>query len=126
MYIEANKNLYYSLWNKYRPVILQLMIGAESGEQQYSLSGHEFKAVGEKVKSSYVFSLVTVDGKASKVIGRANLARDLVLMLQQSKTGAVLMSEASYELKMDKNFLFYVTRLEVYESENEDTPEANN
>ena len=108
MYIESN--IYFALWSKYRPVILQLMKASESDEQQYKLSGHEFKAVGDKTKSGYAFSLETQEGKVLKIIGRPTPARDLLLMLQRSKTGALLMSEASYELRLDKEFVFHVTR----------------
>ena len=103
-------NIYFSLWSKYRPVILQLMKASANEAQQYKLSAHEFKAIGDKNKSGYVFALETQDGKASNNIAGSAPAKDLLMVLQQSKTGALLLSEASYQLKLDKQFVFHVTR----------------
>src|SRR5258708_23757928 len=57
-------NAYTSLWNKYRPVILKMMSSAVNEPQQYKFFSHEFKAVGERVKGGYSFSLEVANGKA--------------------------------------------------------------
>jgi hypothetical protein len=101
---------YTPLWNKYRPVILQLMTAAAKESQQYRLSAHEFKASGEKVRSGYAFLLEASNGKAINNIKGSSVARDLLLILQQSKTASQLMREATYELSMDKNFVLHVSR----------------
>lgn len=106
---------YTSLWNKYRPMVLQLMSAAAGGPQQYKLSGHEFKAMGEKVKSGYAFSLEAANGKAINNIKGSTVAKDLLQVLQQSKRASQLMSEATYELSLDKHFVFQVARKEVKE-----------
>ncbi len=105
-------NLYTSLWNKYRPVILKLMSAAATEPQQYKLFPHEFKAVGEKVKKGYTFSLQAANGKALNNIKGSAVAQDLLQVLQQSKTATQLMTEATYELSMDKHFVFQVNRKE--------------
>ncbi len=106
-------NAYTSLWNKYRPVILKLMTAAAAEPQQYKFFAHEFKAVGEKVKGGYSFSLEAANGKAVNSIKGSAVARDLLQILQQSKTALQLMSEATYELSMDKHFVFHVSRKET-------------
>jgi hypothetical protein len=110
MYFESSP--YASLWNKYRPVILQLMIAA--GEpQEYKLSAHEFKAVGRKEKA-YSFVLEVSQGKAINNIKGSTVARDLLGILQQSQKATQLMREGIYELSLDKHFVFRVTkRVEV-------------
>jgi hypothetical protein len=115
MYLD--RNLYFSLWSKYRPVILQLMRASAAGAQEYKLSAHEFKAVGEQIKTGYSFLLETANGKASNNVAGSASARDLLLVLQQSKTGALLLSESSYELRLDKQFVFHVTRKPVVVSD---------
>jgi hypothetical protein len=107
MYIESN--MYYSLWSKYRPVILQLMKASANEVQQYQLSAHEFKAVGDRAKS-HTFSLETLNGKASNSVAGSGVAKDLLTVLQQSKTGMLLMMESSYQLRLDKQFVFHVAR----------------
>ncbi len=106
-------NLYTSLWNKYRPVILKLMSDAATEPQQYKLFPHEFKAVGEKVKKGYTFALHASNGKALNNIKGSAVAQDLLQVLTQSKTASQLMTEATYELSMDKHFVFQVNRKET-------------
>lgn len=106
-------NAFTSLWNKYRPVILKLMAGAATEPQQYKFFAHEFKAVGERMKGGYSFSLEAAKGKAVNNIKGSAVARDLLQILQQSKTAVQLMSEATYELSMDKHFVLHVTRKET-------------
>jgi hypothetical protein len=110
----AESNPYSTLWNKYRPVILQLMSAAvENGPQQYKLFAHEFKAVGQKEKSGFSFTLEASNGKAINNIKTSTVAKNLLQVLQQSKRASELLSEAPYELSMDKNFMFRVNRKDV-------------
>jgi hypothetical protein len=107
----AESNPYSSLWNKYRPVILQLMsAAAEKGPQQYKLFSHEFKAIGQREKSGFTFVLQASHGKALNNIKTSTVAKNLLQVLQQSKRATELMSEAPYELSMDKHFVFHVNR----------------
>ena len=110
VFLESNP--YVSLWNKYRPVILQLMSASVNGPQQYKLYSHEFKAVGEKEKSGYHFLLQASKGKALNNIKTSTVARNLLHVLQQSKRATQLMDEANYELSMDKHFVLHVNRKE--------------
>lgn len=103
-------NLYTSLWNKYRPVVLKLMSDASEGPQEYKLYNHEFKAMGEKVKSGYSFSLEAAKGKAQNNIKGSAVANGLLQILQQSNKAMQLMQDATYELSMDKHFVLRVNR----------------
>lgn len=110
----AESNPYSTLWNKYRPVILQLMSAAvENGPQQYRLFSHEFKAVGQKEKSGFSFVLEASQGRAVNNIKTSTVAKDLLHVLQQSKRANELMNEATYELSLDKQFMLHVTRKEA-------------
>lgn len=110
----AESNPYSTLWNKYRPVILQLMsAAAEHGPQQYKLFSHEFKAVGQKEKSGFSFVLEASQGRAVNNIKTSTVAKNLLQVLQQSKRASELMNEATYELSMDKQFMLHVTRKET-------------
>jgi len=87
------------------------MSGAANEPQQYKLFAHEFKAMGEKVKKGYSFSLQAHNGKALNNIKGSAVAQDLLQVLQQSKTAVQLMAEATYELNMDKHFVLQVNRI---------------
>ena len=115
MYYESNH--YASLWSKYRPVILQLMMAAGTSPQQYKLSAHEFKAIGQREKTGFSFVLEASGGKAVNNIKGSNVARDLLHVLQQSQKASQLMKEGVYELKMDKQFMLHVTRKVEVEKE---------
>ena len=114
----AESNPYSTLWNKYRPVILQLMSAAiENGPQHYKLFAHEFKAVGQKEKSGFSFVLEASNGRALNNIKTSTVAKNLLQVLQQSRRATELLSEAPYELSMDKQFVFHVTRKELAREE---------
>jgi hypothetical protein len=123
----AESNPYSSLWNKYRPVILQLMSAAvENGPQHYKLFAHEFKAIGQKEKSGFSFMLEASNGRALNNIKTSTVAKNLLQVLQQSKRATELLNEAPYELSMDKQFVLHVTRKEVAkEVEKETATEAS-
>jgi hypothetical protein len=106
----AESSPYSSLWNKYRPVILQLMSAAENGPQQYKLFAHEFKAVGQREKSGFTFSLEASKGKAVNNIKTSTVAQNLLQVLQNSKRATELMNESAYELSMDKHFILRVSK----------------
>ena len=72
MYSEASP--YASIWSKYRPVILKLMLDSEKDPQQYKLFGHEFKAMGQREKSGYSFLLEVSNGKALNSIKTSTVA----------------------------------------------------
>lgn len=110
----AESNPYSPLWNKYRPVILQLMSAAvENGPQQYKLFSHEFKAIGQKERTGFSFVLEASNGKALNNIKASTVAKNLLQVLQGSKRASELLNEAPYELSMDKHFVLRVTRKEV-------------
>jgi hypothetical protein len=108
MYFESQHYAY--LWNKYRPVILKLMISADKDPQQYKLSGHEFKAIGRREKAGFSFSVEISDGKILNNVKDATVARDLLHVLQQSQKATELMKLSVYEFRMDKQFVLHVTR----------------
>ncbi len=91
-------------------MIIKLMSAAAQEPQQYKLYGHEFKAMGQKVKSGYSFVLEAAKGKAVNNIKGSIIAHDLLQILQTSTKAMQLMQEATYELSLDKNFIFKVSR----------------
>ena len=109
---------YSSLWNKYRPAILQMMVTADEGPQTYKFFKHEFKAVNPKEKS-YSFSLEAYQGKATDSLRASNIAKDLLSVLTVSPKATELMESSKYEFVLDKQFVLHVTKLDA-ESEQED------
>jgi len=104
--------VYASLWNKYRPAILQLMLASEEGAQKYQLFDHEFKALDPKEKK-YSFELHAYQGKPVNNIKASTAARNLLDMLNMSRKATELMSEKRFEFKLDKQFILHITRVTV-------------
>jgi hypothetical protein len=99
---------YISLWNKYRPAILKMMLDAEAAPQSYQLSNHEFKSLAEGKKDPFVFNLTVAEGKAVKGLKNSLVAQDLWEILQMSRKGSELISAGGFEISMDRQFVLHV------------------
>lgn len=108
----VNNMVYTPIWSKYRPAILQLMVAASGGPQQYKLSAHEFKGMNPKEKGGYSFTLLAHKGRAQNNIKNSVVAQDLLSVLDESRRATELMAVDSYEFKMDKQFTLSVTKIE--------------
>jgi len=109
-FLDIQNNVYATLWNKYRPSLLKMMIAASEAPQQYKFYSHEFKAL-KATEKSFSFALQVNNGKAANPTKVPAVAKDLLTVLQYSKRGSELMENQSYEFKLDRNFLLHVTRL---------------
>lgn len=101
---------YTPIWSKYRPAILRMMIDSTSEPQTYQLSNHEFKALNPKQKGGYSFELSVAGGKAVRGLKDSGVAQDLWEILQLSQKASELISNAGYEISMDKQFRLHVKR----------------
>lgn len=102
--------IYSSLWSKYRPAIIQLMLSSSEGQQAYKLYDHEFRTLNAREKS-YAFTLQAYQGKALNNIKTSAMAQDLLSVLNQSKKASELLSESPFEFTLDKQFVLRITRL---------------
>ena len=112
LFLFSEGQVYTSLWNKYRPAILQLMIASAGQPQQYKLSGHEFKALNSKEKT-FSFSMQVFQGKAVASTKKSAVAKDLLTVLELSKKATELMGKQTYEFKLDKQFMLHITQHET-------------
>jgi hypothetical protein len=115
LFLFTEGQVYTSLWNKYRPAILQLMIASSEKPQQYKLSSHEFKQLNSREKS-FSFSMQVFKGKAVTNIKKSVVAKDLLTVLELSKKAAELMDTKTYEIKLDKQFTLHVTQCEAIDT----------
>lgn len=100
---------YVSLWSKYRPAILKLMVDSASEPQQYKFFKHEFSSLDTKDKA-YDFTLKLIDGKAEGATKITNTAKDLFDVLNQSEKGRGLINEYNFTISMDKKFILQISR----------------
>ncbi len=108
-YNSISNQVYISLWNKYRPAILQMMIASAGGSKEYKLSDHEFKALGPKEKN-FSFDMQIQKGKAGNISALSVNAKDLLEMLNMSRKACELMDEITFDFKLDKQFVLHISR----------------
>lgn len=125
MEYHALDSLKYSyLWNKYRPVVLKLMIESENGPQQYQFLKHEFHDINSKEKGGHTFDIAIADGRANKIVNASAVAKSLYAVLDRSTKASELMQSATYGFVLDKQYALHITQvktLEVAEEEPEVT-----
>ena len=120
-----NDGKYIRVWDKYRPVLLSLMVASKKEPQTYLLSNHEFIDINPKKLSGYAFIMRFHMGKSMTDIKKSLLAPDLLYILKRSARAMELSESAIYELQMDKSFNITITyeaiEVEVEESTDEET-----
>ena len=107
-YSSVASQIYVSLWNKYRPVILQLMVGASEGPQEYKFFDHEFKALNPVERKGYAFNFQAYQSRSLTNIKTSASAQDLLHVLANSKKASELMDANTYEFTLNKQFIFTV------------------
>jgi hypothetical protein len=109
-FFNTQNHIYTTLWNKYRPSILKMMMAAEEAPQQYKFYSHEFKAL-KATEKSFSFAFQTEKTKAVNATKAPAIAKELLMVLQSSKKATELMEGQSYEFKLDRNFMLHITKL---------------
>ena len=115
--MDVTYRKYAPLWNKYRPAILKMMLDAANEPQQYKLTQHEFKAMDDKKKTGFGFSLHVTRSKATNNIKDSEIAQDLLNMLLLSRKGSELLNLNTYEMALDRNFVFHIQQVKAAVSE---------
>lgn len=110
---EPVNRKYYPIWNKYRPAILKMMLDAADEPQQYKLFPHEFRALNEKKKTGFGFTLQVSKGKAINNIRGSLVAQDLLSVLQLSRKAAELTDADPYEISLDRQYVLHVNKIEA-------------
>lgn len=106
-------NIYIDLWRRYKTPIVSLMVKAEVSPQSYTLTRHEFEDMGDRKHAGYSFRLEIRNGVALNNIGGSAVARDLLLVLKESKKANELWSDKTYVFQNDKNFKLNIFSLDT-------------
>lgn len=106
----SSSRIYSFVWRKYRPAILKLMVDSNDSPQQYPFSKHEIKSINPNERGGYTFTLKVHKGRSVNDIRASAIAKDLLLVLQQSKRALELVEAATYEFKLDKHFVLHITK----------------
>lgn len=112
MNFEMTNRKYAPFWNKYRPVVLKMMLDALNEPQKYKIMQHEFQTMDDRKKKSQGFSLQVFRNKAVNNIKNSEPAQDLLHMLSLSRKGSELMEAHQFEIMMDKEFMLHVSKMQ--------------
>lgn len=107
---------YTHLWQKYRPMILKLMVDAETEPQIYKFQSHEFSDLNNDKPTGYSFKLEVYKNEKQNKIS-SSVAADLLSILQSSAKSDQLTAEKKYLFRLDSKFRLEVSIPEVEESE---------
>lgn len=119
---NASAGKYTHIWQKYRPVLLNLMVASSKGPQTYDLSSHEFMDVNNKKTTGYSFALKIFQNRNNSEKKVNVVGLDLLAVLQQSQKSQALTQDAAYRFEMDKHFKIQVS-CEPVEAAAEDSSE---
>jgi hypothetical protein len=103
-----DSSIYVPLWQKYRPVLVSKMREALVSAQVYSLSKHEFEAIGDRTQSGYTFNLEIKNGILQNNIDGTAVARDLYEVLKNSKSASELLKQYHFKFNLNKDFLMTI------------------
>jgi len=112
---------FYPLWKKYRPVMLKLMVDADSEPQQYEMSKHEFTDVAPKKNIVYSFKIEMFKGTPLVAPKTSLVALDFIAVIKQSAKANELMQTATYAFEFDKQFRLNVSITDRVVTEEEAT-----
>ncbi len=121
---NSSAGKYTHIWQKYRPVILNLMVSSSNGPQTYDLSNHEFIDVNNKRKTGYSFALKMFQNRNVSEKKVNGVGADLLAVLQRSQKSQELTNEAAYRFEMDRHFKLQVISEPIVKEE-EDTAEVD-
>lgn len=122
---NASAGKYTHIWQKYRPVLLNLMVASSEGAQSYDLSRHEFIDVNNKKTTGYSFALKVYQNRNNSEKKVNVVGLDLLAVLQQSQKSQQLTQEAAYRFEMDKNFKLQVSSEPTARPDKEEEEDTN-
>ena len=100
---------YVNIWKKELPSILSLI---ENGAGKKQLSSTDFQRSGNRLKSGYGFSLQIVNGNIPTK-GNSAVARDLKMVLDDSKEFFQIAKGKQILVRMTKEFVLEVNTYET-------------
>ncbi|MEQ6165794.1 hypothetical protein AAOE16_01255 [Ekhidna sp. MALMAid0563] len=102
---------YTHLWQKYKPVLLKLMVEAQNEPQTYQFQQHEFSDLNNQKRTGYTFKMEIFKNQKQNKLS-SSVATDLLSILQSSEKSDELTQETKYQFQLDKKFVLEVSRVE--------------
>ena len=108
--------MFLQTWKKYLPVITLLMKRSDKGDQVLDMNYTDFqRATGGKKTKLTFSSLRLVNGRTSYDANNTQLAKDLILVLQENEQTGSMLRQKQFEFSVNANFQLTIRNTTVIE-----------
>ncbi len=97
-------NFYFSVWNKYLPIIRILLKKSATAEQVLDLNRIDFERAGGTRKSGYRFIVNFVNGRPDALFSGNDLVQTFISVLQTDETISNHLSKNDYTFTFTSKF----------------------
>ena len=97
--------MFLQTWKKYLPVIILLMKRSEKGEQVLDMNFTDFQRATGGKKTKLTFSSLQLDnGRTNYDANNTQLAKDLILVLQENEQTLSMLRTQQFEFSVNSSF----------------------
>ena len=109
--------MFLQTWKKYLPVIILLMKRSEKGEQQVlDMNFTDFqRATGGKKTKLTFSSLQLTNGRTNYDANNTQLAKDLILVLQENEQTGAMLKNKQFEFSVNSSYQLTIRNSTVAE-----------
>ena len=108
--------MFLQTWKKYLPVIILLMKRSDKGDQVLDMNYTDFqRATGGKKTKLTFSSLRLVNGRTGYDANNTQLAKDLILVLQENEQTGSMLRQKQLEFSVNANFQLTIRNTTVLE-----------
>ena len=108
--------MFTETWKKYLPVIILLMKRSDKGDQVLDMNYTDFqRATGGKKTKLTFSSLKLVNGRTGYDSNNTQLAKDLILVLQENEQTGSMLRQKQFEFSVNANFQLTIRNTTVIE-----------
>ena len=108
--------MFLQTWKKYLPVIILLMKRSDKGDQVLDMNYTDFqRATGGKKTKLTFSSLRLVNGRTGYDANNTQLAKDLILVLQENEQTGSMLRQKQFEFSVNANFQLTIRNNTVIE-----------
>jgi len=108
--------MFLQTWKKYLPVIILLMKRSDKGDQVLDMNYTDFqRATGGKKTKLTFSSLRLVNGRTGYDANNTQLAKDLILVLQENEQTGSMLRQKQFEFSVNANFQLTIRNTTVLE-----------
>ena len=108
--------MFLQTWKKYLPVIILLMKRSDKGDQVLDMNYTDFQRATGGKKTKLTFSSLQLDnGRTNYDANNTQLAKDLILVLQENEQTGSMLRQKQFEFSVNANFQLTIRNTTVIE-----------